>query len=1260
MAMNWGGSILSVVLVLAAPATAAPDWIPRWKPIPQSSNVQSPPEKGEWTNMTPSLSALAAVPKSDVMVAVGENGVVMRSEDRGLHWRQIDESSINLNIHSVVAVPNRDVLIAVGDRGVVLRSGDKGAHWHRIESATTSEDLFSVVALENTDILVSVGSDGVVLRSEDGGVQWKQAEGTTEIGNPLHAVAGIKNTNLLIAVGLGGVILRSEDKGAHWNKVDGVPTRQNLQAIAAIPDTSVLIAVGAGAILRSDDYGEHWKPAEGATAGYSLSGVAEVKDSDLVIAVGARGVILRSEDKGAHWNKVEGVPTNFSLSAAGSMGADLLVAIGQGGTVLRSEDGGMHWRQVRGPPESVPLLAVGAVANSDLLFAFGTAGTVWRSDDKGAHWARARNSNRSRGLRAFTAIANSDLLVAVGGGGEILRSEDKGANWMQVGDVPTVRFLHSVVAVWDTDRLVAVGDGSVVLGSEDKGLHWKQVEGIPASQNLNSVVALPDTHLLVAVGDEGVILRSEDKGVHWHRVEGVPTSQILNSVVAMAEPQLLVAVGDEGVILRSEDKGVHWHRVEGVPASEGLNAIVAIPDIRLLIAVGASGVALRSRDDGRTWFRDVTRTKKTMTGVGWTISDGVRPDLIAVGGVSEIQQLSGNYVRTAAAASEFDTPSGEGFGIAWRYPAGRQVNCSGAEYRLDGLTIWNRIEESPVGSFEGGQQTYRLLWNPPLSAGTRIHYALDCTDMGLYLTWRQELPTALVQTWNPPEPFWNTLSEIGFRHPAWLIAVMAIAGWSSILMLLYAFAPQRLVALHELLPEGETPSEAVGLVERILAVAGSLLLWAAKSLLLFVSLSRRATNAWVVERADKAFEHFTERTKTVNDRANAIDLPVTVNGEEVNSTQAALRRLMQNLPMALVITGPGGSGKTTLACQIGRRALGDDGGAPCIGYRVIPLLVEQDLPVEAVKADDFARYHAGLLRVAVQQNRACSARLTLALLRQGRLMPIVDGLSERSAETRATYDRQRQDFPAARLVITTRDSTVPGATGVMQTKTIAAGVLYDFIAAYLRGKKPALSSEAIHRGCADLTRLLRKTPCTPLLATLWADQMGAGDGNVKGIADLKDRYIRRLLLPPTNQNEQLVDWLQEDLMRVAERELRGRFAPGQITRASAIEALTLPGTSDRPSPNERFALLEKSRLLEALSENENLVRVAPDPIAEHLVARSRVRTLGVKEKSWRIFLQQLDAANRPADFIQALLACFDHPDYGRDIPCEIRQELRNW
>ena len=61
-------SIISFVLVLAAPVAAAPDWIPNWKTIPQSSI------KFSWNHR--SVNAVEAImrPKLNIKPPFGESG----------------------------------------------------------------------------------------------------------------------------------------------------------------------------------------------------------------------------------------------------------------------------------------------------------------------------------------------------------------------------------------------------------------------------------------------------------------------------------------------------------------------------------------------------------------------------------------------------------------------------------------------------------------------------------------------------------------------------------------------------------------------------------------------------------------------------------------------------------------------------------------------------------------------------------------------------------------------------------------------------------------------------------------------------------------------------------------------------------------------------------------------------------------------------------------------------------------------------------
>ena len=113
------------------------------------------------------------------------------------------------------------------------------------------------------------------------------------------------------------------------------------------------------------------------------------------------------------------------------------------------------------------------------------------------------------------------------------------------------------------------------------------------------------------------------------------------------------------------------------------------------------------------------------------------------------------------------------------------------------------------------------------------------------------------------------------------------------------------------------------------------------------------------------------------------------------------------------------------------------------------------------------------------------------MLRSGRVLVIVDGLSERSAATRQAFDPQRQGFEIYRLIVTSREREHPGMSVVVETETIPSGGLFDFIERYLQemekngeGKLPG--KDRIHYAAGDLERLLDDTPCAPLLAAMSA------------------------------------------------------------------------------------------------------------------------------------------------------------------------------
>lgn len=151
-----------------------------------------------------------------------------------------------------------------------------------------------------------------------------------------------------------------------------------------------------------------------------------------------------------------------------------------------------------------------------------------------------------------------------------------------------------------------------------------------------------------------------------------------------------------------------------------------------------------------------------------------------------------------------------------------------------------------------------------------------------------------------------------------------------------------------------------------------------------------------------------------------------------------------------------------------------------------------------------------------------------------------------------------------------------------------------------------------------------------------------------------DSYVRRILLPATDGNESLIDRLTKDATKIAERELGERYQPGYTMRATALEVLHVCDPSDAEG---RFRLLEKSRMLESPSQDSDAVRIAPDPVAEHLVARLRTEELASDLKGWRSFLAKIGKQGPPQGFVASLVACAEHEVYGRPIPPLIRQQI---
>lgn len=239
------------------------------------------------------------------LVAVGEHGVVLLSDDQGRHWRQAQTVPVRATL-TAVSFANAKRGWAVGHWGVVLLTEDGGETW-QLQRQDLGEDrpLFSVQALDEHTV-VAAGLWSLLLRSVDGGRKWERVK----LMPPPGAAAGKADLNLfhlfsdaqglLFAAAERGMLLRSEDKGLSWSYL---PTGYKGSFWAGLsPAPGVLLLAGLrGSLYRSSDAGRSWTWVE---SGSKSSITALLASRSGVLALGLDGLVLRSQDQGASFSGV--------------------------------------------------------------------------------------------------------------------------------------------------------------------------------------------------------------------------------------------------------------------------------------------------------------------------------------------------------------------------------------------------------------------------------------------------------------------------------------------------------------------------------------------------------------------------------------------------------------------------------------------------------------------------------------------------------------------------------------------------------------------------------------------------------------------------------------------------------------------------------------------------------------------------------------------------------------------------------------------
>ncbi len=244
---------------------------------------------------------LAAAYAGDRIVAVGEFGNVVYSDDRGQSWTQAKTVPTQATLTDVTFITDK-LGYAVGHDAIVLRTRDAGETWERAFYDPESETPFMTVLFESKTHGFAMGAFSKFVETKDGGETWKErtlSEGLLDDYH-LNGAFETKSGAIFIAAEF-GVVYRSTDDGATFDRIQ-TPYEGSFWGGLPLDDGSVMVFGMRGNAYRSSDNGETWKKVDTGTD-KSIAGGVQL-DKDHVVLAGLQGYVGYSDDGGEHFTEV--------------------------------------------------------------------------------------------------------------------------------------------------------------------------------------------------------------------------------------------------------------------------------------------------------------------------------------------------------------------------------------------------------------------------------------------------------------------------------------------------------------------------------------------------------------------------------------------------------------------------------------------------------------------------------------------------------------------------------------------------------------------------------------------------------------------------------------------------------------------------------------------------------------------------------------------------------------------------------------------
>lgn len=990
--------------------------------------------------------------------AVGANGLALESSDDGATW-----SAFQLDTNSDLTILRkyRNTLVAAGDRGIILKGdgmrtlvptvgapyniiGLIPTRWagmlaygyggdifqvstdappHKIANIGTLHDIRGASVSDAAHRITVITNFGLIFNSPDG-ASWSEIHSPLTLHDQridLVAIDSSPDARRIAVADSDGNLYVTTDGGGAW-RVCTRPGDLKPQTVSLLGDQIIIVA-GQHSVQVSMDSGEHWKDFPRLTSENMLAAVHDAKGN--VAIVGTNGDFVESSDSGGKWSD-PGKDTreqNTLRTVTCLDTCDTMIAAGDSGAAWMVTDHGKGWQALSQAPLDFKDLKW---MNGRLwvLLPYGLVRTVTKP---GAQWTEGFTDDINSLVQGRGELWNVD------GDGELSKSSDRGNTWSTFS-LDFSNAVRAISASPDDPGIYLSGDRGLIAYSPDPSdpSHPFQVEAVPpkVTASLKVIKRVRDSVLVGGAG--GTILRKANATSGWQSV-ATPSTSTLDAMVADEEQKSVWAFGESGTILHSPDSGRTW-TTQTSPTGSDWNAALYIqgPFGPRILCFGSQGVVAVTDDLGKNWvprstsFGDIqsavfipsTRDVWAVTSNGILLNSAdygdnwAHTDLSSPGSVNAIIQADSGQTLLIGGDSGFFEPAT----LIGMLDSVNDIETSITAQDLNiSFTVADskfthdpdfslRIARGTAERASGVYQTLSVSAKPDnVPEGRR--YTLTASLLGLN-------PQSGELFWISPCISWSGNSRCLPLQPAEIVPIVnfrahpkvwgTVAGCLLLVVgqtILLCFAPYYNIRIFLLFRSFED------LVKDKVPFG----VWIVRTYRLFLiplfAFSGRALDAWIRRYGPRIQP---SREDWTSYQPLPVDLSVKGKTDHIGQpVPAALAAIADEREITIV--GPGGAGKTTLARQITLWLQDDNELTRKIGARPVSLFLGNSAKsvidsVQALLQD----------RLGAEVDR----ELVGALLRKGRLVVVLDGLSERG-ETAEGYRQELRTTVLARLIITT-------------------------------------------------------------------------------------------------------------------------------------------------------------------------------------------------------------------------------------------------